>query len=523
MKKLTILLALLFSFFLADAQNLKKGNNSFEGSKLLLGNMLNQNRLEFLYEDKAGYHVFCIDDPRKPKRKCHLLTIDKAMNTLTDKVIEGLDVKGYMGVSYANGKVCIYGTEKKKQNLSFVQYTYNTKSSELTSKIYHSYTGKSKSVNYDYRFNRSADGSKAVMAISELDGGANAPVRLFAFNADGAVLFSKNAPETKNPFAIIADASISNDGMVDLVCKTSVESEGKGKCRFGFFYVDFSKALPKQTSVEVIRVSAEKDLYYKQDYSQNVSNAYIKTLSDGSLAVVSVLNNGDIPCKYSLAKLGADLTEKWKAEHDFSDKFQPKVKECPFGMKLSLNGYNYNTVLIKDVVELADGTLVVAGVQNGEYDIFFKTGTAFNYRFSFYGDFITYFVDKDGNSIACHFVPYAGAGSANTDFMSYTDEYVTCNDFCALPLSDGSGIALLYNDRCDKTKSGYSTVNKCKDVCFYHTAVHKEGNDKPGVLNRGADADGGRVIRKFFKVNGNKALINTCSTKSGHFELISER
>lgn len=519
MKKLTIVFALLFSVMLVEAQSLKKGNNSFEQSKLTLGTMLNQNRFEFLYEDKAGYHVFSIDDPRKPKRKCHLLTIDKAMNTLTDKVIEGLEVKGYMGVSYANGKVCIYGTQKKKQELSFIQYTYNTKNSALDSKVYHTYTGKSKSVNYDYRFNRSTDGSKAVLAISELEGGTNAPVKLFAFNADGTSLFTKNAPATKNPFAVIAGVSIGNDGAVDLVCKTSEENEGKGKCRFGFFYADFYKTLPKRTAVEVIRVKSDVDLYYKQENSLNVSNAFVKTLSNGDLVVVSVLNNGDVPCKFSVVRLGADLNEKWKTEHDFSDKFNPNVKECPFGLRLSLNDYKYNTVHIKDVVELADGFLAVAGVQNGEYDIFIKTGTAFNYRFSFYGDYITYFVGNDGNSISCIFTEYAGAGSANTDFMSYSDEFVTCNDFAALPLSDGSGIALVYNDRFKKDKLGYSTVNKCKDVCFKYQAVKKDGTTTVKTLTGGVEAE--RVIRKFFKVNGNKVLANTCSTKTGQFELIS--
>ncbi|MBR6041882.1 MAG: hypothetical protein IKP37_04525 [Paludibacteraceae bacterium] len=521
MKKLTILFALLFSFLLTSAQSIKKGNNSYENAKLLTATMLNQNRLEFLYEDKAGYHVFCIDDLRRPKRKCHLLTVDKAMNTLTDKVIEGLEVKGYMGAAFSNGKLFVYGTEKKKDVLNFVQYSYNVKSSQLTSRVYHSYTGKSKNINYDYRFNQSADGSKTVMALCAIEGNTNTPVKVFCFDADGSDLFARNVPASKNPFATISDATVTNDGTVDLVCRTSAENRGGVSSRIGLFYVDFSKTLPKQTAVEVIRMKADGDLFFKQDNDLHVSNAFIKPLADGDLAVVSVLNNGDLPRKYNVVRLDAGLQEKWKAEYDFSDKFQPRVKDCPFGMKLSLNNYSYYTVKVKDVVELNDGSLAVVGVQNGDYDIYLKTGTAFNYRFQFYGDYITCFIDKEGKPTLCTFTEYAAAGSASTDFMSYTDEYVTCNDFCALPLSDGSGIALLYNDCFKKDKLGYSTVNKCKDVSFKCQIVKKDGSGT--VKNLTGSVEAGRVIRKFFKVNGNKALINTCSTKSGHFELISER
>ena len=54
------------------------------------------------------------------------------------------------------------------------------------------------------------------------------------------------------------------------------------------------------------------------------------------------------------------------------------------------------------------------------------------------------------------------------------------------------------------------------DLNAFVEVFHVQG----GAAFGGVEA--GRVICKFFKVKGNNALVNTCSTKTSQFELISE-
>lgn len=506
----------------ASAQTLKKRSNSFDASKLVSGQMLNQNRMDFLYEDAKNYHVFYYDNTPLRSRRSIVLNIDKSLNTIGGKTYN-IPLDDYIGASYAKGKICVYNATNQAGKITLTQFVADKQTKQISTHELLTYSSKNKNCKYAYRFVKSDDGRKCLLLVKWTDATGNSPLHLFAFNADGTTLLKREAPATQHPYAALLDAKIGNDGQIDLLCKSYNDNWGSIRKRYKGCYSVAATTAPEaldSCSMELIRIKGDKVTNFKQDFGHNISAALLKQLQDGNTAYVAVLDEGAKPAKFLLGKLNEEMKHLWCTNHDFSERFNVKVKMVPMKVKLDADRFQYNAIVLNDLLELSDGTLAVAGIQNGNYTVGESAGLPFNYKLQFYGNFVSYFADKNGKSISCNFTDYAAVGSTNSDFMFYNDAQVTCNDFAVLPLSSATGIALVFNDNYSEGGKGFTTIEQSKDVCFKYTAINKNG--QTSSVNLTGEGESGRVIRKFMNMGNNRLLLNTTSLKSGYFEVLEE-
>lgn len=513
MRRFFIFLVLFFFVWGGYAQNLKKGNGSTEITKMMTARMMNGCQLYFLYENKAGYHFFCSESMSKPKRKNYLMVVDKALNTISTKEIPTLDNGlNCIEATYKEGKIVLYCSRYKKKLYSFCQCIIDEKTLAVAENNLYSFECK-----YSEAYNpivaKSDDGSKRLLLIEDVNSG----FVMFAFDADGTVVLKSSLPDTKNPCAYLCDVKISNDGSIDILYNTYMESiYKKHGWRVGCTtFFSEKRGIPEECSVECVSIKKDGTYYYKQDFKVSMNSCTLKKLSNGEMIIACVLEKDEKPHDIYVVKLDENLQKSWEKVCDITKKYDEKIPGIRRGY--FDNQYKYLKIDLKNIIEMADGTISIVGQQTGNF-IFAQQGQpAFYFDVTFYGDFMSLFLNDKGDVLSCNFNEYNSMSVYSLDFTKYPD--ATCNDYIVVPMTDGNSIGILYNDCFKDTRGGYSNIDKGENISFKFMTVKKDGASSTKNLTGSVDA--ARAMHRYFMPSSNKIIIETRAQKAGYFEQVT--